>query len=273
MYKKAIKAVSVLKKGSSRPIIVIDELGDKYLVKLRHSLSNPYSSVCDYIACKIGFEMGLPVINPVLMQIDESILFENINYEGRMTIEKSRGWNIAYPFYENSVDVELSNIPIDSPLLKDLFRLDLFLLNIDRVNHNTNIIKVEQKYWSFDYETAFLILGILHEKDYSLLPSVLKSLRQHILYFHLTAEDFTWFLSCLKHVNIKNIIEYIPEDWLTSLQKVQLEKGIINALNNEKKYLEMIETIDTFPIVTEEMRKKQALENRLNFEKKVGKLW
>ena len=263
------KVLDVMKTGSSRPVIVEDKKGDKYLVKLRESLSNPFASISDFLACKMGANIGLPIVKPQIILLDASIDIKKVDEEVRSAIRKSYGWNIAYPFFDNAKDVKNTKNEIHKTNFTDLWIFDVFLLNIDRTIHNSNIIEADGRLISFDYETSMLILGSLQDKDFYNNDAVLKQIRQNPLYQqNFDKEQFIELATKLKHLNLSELIGFLPNDWVSTTKNLAqiLEQGISKAIHNKEIYFEMADKLPFIAIETEEERKKKVLENRKKFE-------
>jgi hypothetical protein len=268
-YLTGLRVLDVMKTGSSRPVIVEDKKGDKYLVKLRESLSNPFASISDFLACKIGSSIGLPIVKPHIMLLDASVDIKKVDEEVRDAVRKSYGLNIAYPFFDNAKDVKNTKNEIYKTNFSDLWIFDVFLLNIDRTVHNTNIIEADGRLISFDYETSMLILGSLQSKDFHQNDAILKQIRQNPLYTDdFNKEQFIELTTKLKHLNLSELIGFLPHNWVSATKNLAqiLEQDIHKAIHNNNIYYEMMDKLSIITIETEEARKKRVLENRKKFE-------
>ena len=268
-YLTGFKVLDVMKSGSSRPVIVEDKKGDKYLVKLRESLSNPYASISDFLACKMGSSIGLSVINPQIMYLDASVDVKKVDEEVRDALKKSIGFNVAYPFFDTAKDVINTKNENHKTNFDDLWIFDLFLLNIDRTIQNTNIIETNGSLISFDYETSMLILGSIQSVDFYQNATVLKQIRHNPLYTNdFDKEQFNELLSKLKHLNLSELIGFLPNDWVSKTENLAqiLKRDISKAIHNSSIYSEMVDKLAFITIETEEERKKRILENRKKFE-------
>ena len=264
--------LQVIKTGSSRPMVVEDDRGDRYLVKMRESLSNPYASVSDFICCKLGLALGLPVVDPVWMLLEPGIDWRNVDDEMQDTIAKSFGYNIAYPFFENAVDVKPADITPGEPPWLDLLIFDLLLLNIDRTLYNINLIRTKDGHlYSFDYETSMLVTGCLQGKSFHEHPGVLQQIRQNPLYFpSIDAERLLAMQAQLAQIDIARLLALFPPAWLPQWadQVTLLQARLSRDWQDETRYLPLLEQLAALTAESEEARKARVLKNREIFEQR-----
>lgn len=267
------KVLAVSRKGSSMPITIEGDDNNTYFLKLAGSLSGPLAHICDWLSCRIGNRIDLPTPIPSLVLIHEDLDTGPLDIEMKDLLRKSRGLNLAYPFYENVVDCTPELMASQTELLHRLFIFDLFLLNIDRIASNTNLLSTEGRIISFDYESSFLIMGIIQKTSYFAGPLVLKQLRHNPLFNeHITDDMVRSEFGRLRQVPIGDIVESLPEEWIQQTgQQTQpfaesLVTGLTEAIHSEEKYIELLHTLRTIPVETEEERKKRVRENRLKFK-------
>lgn len=251
-------------------MVVEDDRGDRYLVKMRESLSNPNASVSDFICCKLGLALGLPVVDPVWMLLEPGIDWRNVDDEMQDTIAKSFGYNIAYPFFENAADVKPSDITPGEPPWLDLLIFDLLLLNIDRTLYNINLIRTKDGHlYSFDYETSMLVTGCLQGKSFHEHPGVLQQIRQNPLYFpDIDAKRLLAMQAQLTQVDIARLLALFPPAWLPQWadQVTLLQARLSRDWQDETRYLPLLEQLPALSAESEEARKARTLKNREVFE-------
>jgi hypothetical protein len=270
-YSTVRKVWQVLQKGSSRPQVMEDAQGDRFLVKLRGSLSNPYASVSDFLCCHIGLALGLPVVQPHLIGINDEIDLELVDAEARDAVQKSMGINIAYPFLEEATDVLSDQLP-DHPALLDLFLLDCFMLNIDRNPQNTNLLIANDQLQSFDYETSMLVLAALSQQTTNIVPMVLQQLRRNPLYQeNIPVERIQAMQFKLQALDLSELFSPIPADWLEkgSERDVNLRTCLQAALKDTHRLPFILAKLSEIQPETEEMRRTRQLANRAQFERKL----
>lgn len=264
------RVIQVIKTGSSRPLVVEDEQGDRYLVKMRESLSNPYASISDFICCKLGLALGLPVIDPVWMLLEPGLDWQNVDDEMQDTIAKSFGYNIAYPYFEKAVDVKVNEITPGEPPWRGLFLFDLLMLNIDRGLHNLNLIRVKKRLYSFDYETSMLVTGCLQGKSFHEHPGVLQQIRQNPLHYPVSAEQLHTMQAQLSEVNISGLLAQFPPAWLPQWEEqvTLLYERLSRDWQDTDRYLPLLEHLHLLVPEPEEARKARILQNREAFEQR-----
>jgi len=270
-YTTARAVVEVLKKGSSRPQVMEDAQGDRFLVKLRGSLSNPYASISDFLCCNIGRALGLPVVQPHLIYINDEIDLELVDVEARDAVHKSQGINIAYPFLEDATDVLSDQLP-EHPALTDLFLLDCFMLNIDRNPQNTNLLMANDQLQSFDYETSMLVLAALSQQTTNIVPMVLQQLRRNPLYQEsIPVERMLAMQFKLQALDLSALFSTIPADWLEtgSDKDVNLRSVLQAALKDAHRLPFILAKLAEIQPETEETRRTRQLANRTQFERKL----
>lgn len=265
------RVIRVIKTGSSRPLVVEDGQGDHYVVKLRESLSNPYATISDFICCKLGLVLGLPVIDPVWMLIEPGIDWKNVDDEMQDTIIKSYGYNIAYPYFVNAVDVKTADIKPGEPPWSDLFLFDLLMLNIDRNVHNLNLIRVKERLYSFDYETSMLVTGCLQGKSYHEHLAILQQIRQNPLYYSdISPDPLQTMQMQLAQSDISGLLAQFPPACLPKWEEqVTL---LYERLNRDwldvNRYLPLLERLPGLVPETEEAKKARIFQNRESFERR-----
>lgn len=271
----AVRVQSAIKSGSSVPIVIEDGLGKRFLVKLRGGTSGEYANISEWIACKLGSALDLPVLQPCLVTLNSATEMSHIYIEVRELILKSLGLNLAFPFLENATDLKSQDLAVlSSDTLTRLFFFDVFWLNIDRNPKHTNLLKAGEQFIAFDYETSFLLQGILSGQTFFKSNGVAQQLRQNPLFTAaLTEERFLFELQRLKMIDFKAIVESIPNEWLSenpSIQKQQLMEGLNAAAQNPEPYLSLISNLQSLLPESEEDRIQRMLDNRLRFEQQVA---
>lgn len=267
------KVLAVSRKGSSMPITIEGDDNNTYFLKLAGALSGPLAHICDWISCRIGNTIELPTPVPSLVLLHDNLDTGPLDIEMKDLLRKSRGLNLAYPFYENVVDCTPELMAAHTELLHRLFIFDLFLLNIDRIASNTNLLSTEGTIISFDYESSFLIMGIIQNISYFAAPLVLKQLRHNPLYNEQITDSMVRSeFQRLKQVPLQPIVESLPEEWIQQTGQPThsfietMVTGLTEAVQSEDKYIELLHTLRTVPFESEEERKKRVRENRLRFK-------
>lgn len=264
-----------IRSGSSTPLLIETSEGQKYIVKLCAGLSGTTAILSEWLASRMGAAIGLPVQNPQLIRIDENTPVDHLYIEYRELIQKSFGLNLAYPFYEDAAVYD-SGDPrfLPHPAFEALYIYDVFLLNIDRTAANPNLLCAGDQFISYDYESSFLLLGIVEGKDFTTAASVLQKLRDNPLFRPEVPEvAVRAVFSRLMALDIPEFVDSIPLQWLALLgrdirtTREVLVSGLREAIRQEGKYLELLRRIEALIPVTEAERKRQIAANLKEFEK------
>lgn len=269
-----LQFLSFLPAGSSTPIVVQSADGRKYLVKLKGGQSGSFSYLNEWIAGRLGAALGLPVSVPETILIDETLDTAGIHEEVKDLIHKSFGLNLAFPFFENAVpcSAKTARAEYDDAAQK-LFAYDVFLLNTDRTAQNPNLLELDGRVFSFDYETSFLLIGIVQGKDFSQSDFVLQALRENPLFHQdLNASTATELFSRLQEADIAGIVDSLPAEWaaavrpdVANLKKV-LIKGLADAVERHAHFADTLRKIWEIIPENEADKKKRREANRARFE-------
>lgn len=268
--------VSVVKKGSSRPITAIASDGQAVFVKLNGGLSSPTAAISEMLSRAIGRAIGLPIIEMSLITLDHRADTSRVDTEVRDLLQKSYGLNTASVFYPDAIDVDLLNDSvIHTPVRERIFIYDLLLMNVDRSFANSNLLHIGTREYSIDYEASFMVMGALHAKDYLSSDAVRRALRHNPLYRPgITDESIAREFDALAEVDIASIVMKIPDAWFMFLStdagdcKRKLIKSITQHITNKDGYIELYRQLESIEFISEQERKRRNLENRNRFAAK-----
>jgi hypothetical protein len=269
---------SYLTTGSSTPIVVQDDAGSRFFVKLRGGQSGRYSYLCEWICGHLGYEIGLPINKPGLITIDETLEIGKIHEEVKDLIHKSFGLNLAFPFYENIRPCAPDRAhAVHTHATAALFAFDIFLLNTDRTIRNPNLMEAEGLLRSFDYETSFLLMGIMQDKDFSTSDFVLQALRENpICQAELDEKLVSNMFERLRGVDLTALVDSLPEAWISGWEispeavKDKLKKGLTEAIVQPEKFEETLKLVRTVTPENEAVKRKRRADNLAKFE--AGKI-
>ncbi|MBV6441097.1 MAG: hypothetical protein DYG98_26250 [Haliscomenobacteraceae bacterium CHB4] len=269
-----LQFLSFLPAGSSTPIVVQSADGRKYLVKLKGGQSGSYSYLNEWIAGRLGTALGLPVSVPETIRIDETLDTVGIHEEVKDLIHKSFGLNLAFPFFENAIpcSAKTARAEYDNAAQR-LFAYDVFLQNTDRSAQNPNLLELDGRVFSFDYETSFLLIGIVQGKDFSQSDFVLQALRENPLFHQdLNAVIATALFSRLQEADIAGIVDSLPAEWAAAVRpdvanlKKALIKGLADAMEQRDRFDNTLLDIGKIIPENEADKKKRREANRARFE-------
>lgn len=269
-----LQFLSFLPAGSSTPIVVQSADGRKYLVKLKGGQSGSFSYLNEWIAGRLGAVLGLPVSVPETILIDETLDTAGIHEEVKDLIHKSFGLNLAFPFFENAVpcSAKTARAEYDDAAQK-LFAYDVFLQNTDRTVQNPNLLEIDGRVFSFDYETSFLLMGIVQGKNFLQSEFVLRALRENPLFREtLRGEVVEALFNRLRRADIAGIVDSLPGEWASAVKpdvgnlKKVLQKGLSDAMEQHSHFTGTLRKIGEIVPENEEDKRKRREANRTRFE-------
>lgn len=269
-----LRVRTFLPAGSSTPIVVEDATGQPWLVKLRGGQSGSYAYLCEWIAGRLGAAIGLPLSVPATVAIDETLQINSLHEEVRDLIAKSYGLNLAFPFFDRAAPCTPQNARARyDRAAQQLFLYDVFLQNTDRTLKNPNLLELDGGVFSFDYETSFLIMGIMQDRDFSRSDFVLQALRENPLCHGETdAGMVADMFARLRAADLRAIVESLPEAWAAAVDgdvpalKNKLDKDLRQAIDRESEFFDTLKMIGAVSPESEEDKRKRREANRIRFE-------
>ncbi len=270
-----------LRKGSSLPLLVGADDGKKYVVKLNGAGDGVLANIVEWVTSKLGELLQIPVLQPVLVNIDASFPEQAGDPEIRELLEKSVGINLGTAYLPEATSYSASYAQrVDDFLKQQIFLFDVFLLNVDRTGVNPNMIIHDGKLWCLDYSSALAIRSSIIREPYR-EHVILKCLKLHPFYSqNLDPYGFIKNLKELPDVSIREIVDSIPAEWLGKLRNAKRGDESRTAITEkliEKKHhsIALRNRLDLLKVVKVETAEEIRLRtdaNRKTFERKWGKL-
>ncbi|WP_226669957.1 HipA family kinase [Metabacillus litoralis] len=270
--KEPLKFIRELRTGSSLPIVIQDGHNKEFFVKLSGSGEGTDSLVMEWVANKLALKMSLPVLEPFLLNIRNLWEYEIADIETRELIEKSSGFNLAFPYIKSEKLVDSDFIDKDNQLLF-LFFWDCFLINIDRTPHNLNLLKGGNKMIAIDYGFSFLLKKILSHSTVNISEQFLQQLKQHPFIpqetYDLKLKEFVLHLQSISLEDISHIIQELPEKWLNIDEKLYVAKQLWEKIQHPAHMYDILRQLPNVKVVTNQEAKLQRLVNRDQFVEKI----
>jgi hypothetical protein len=278
---RAVRFYEEVRAGSSLPLLVGGDDGNKYVVKLNGAGDGVVSNVVEWVSSKLGGLVQIPVLQPVLIAIDTGLADEAGDPETRELLERSAGINLGTPYLPEASAYSKRYWPrVDDFLKQQIFLFDLFLLNVDRTEMNPNMIIHHGDLWCLDYSSAMEIRGAINSEQYR-EHKLLKHLKRHPFYGEkLAAYGFVDQVSEIQDDSIRHIVDEIPAEWIGHL-KIAPEEAKSRSLIKEKlirkkpharTLLARLDLLRVLKVETEEEARLRTLENKKSFERKYGRL-
>jgi len=273
---KAARIDNIIRKGSSVPIIAVDENGNDYFVKAKGAGDGLTSLIADWIVTSIGHKLGLPVLRPEIILIDETTKINYPHEEVFDLVKRSYGLNLAYKYFPDAhIYNALSPHPDFDKETKDLiFLFDSFFVNIDRTKENPNIFNSKNNIYAVDFGACFLIKEIFDNIPYCLNREIQKLLKRNIFYDEkVSAERMVNMLRSLSRDEVSEIINGFPDEWIcgSKLTKNDLSSRLYSMMNEENHLEQALETLKSIELPTDEDLRKQKAANKKKFEEKIFK--
>jgi len=271
---RAAKINNVIKRGSSVPIIASDEQGNEFFVKAKGAGDGLTALIADWIVTSVGHKLGLPILKPEIIIIDEETLNNYPHEEVSDLIKRSYGANLAYKYFPDAqIYNALSPHPDFDRDIKDLiFLFDSFFVNIDRTKDNPNIFNSKNNIYAVDFGASFLIKEIFDNIPYCRNVEIQKLLKRNI--FYNESADVSLMLDRLGSMTkeqVSEIIDAFPDEWIAGsrVTKNELSGKLFILLNKENHLTEALEVLKKIELPSdEEIRMKKAA-NKKKFEEKA----
>lgn len=264
------------------PVTAVDESGAKYIVKLKGTGEGYISAISEWIAGNLAGMLGLPVIKPVLINIDTNTAVKPKYDELDDLIAKSYGVNIGFPYVENAeqFDKQKHAAAASNDELELIMLFDMFILNIDRRENNPNLLTADKKIYSLDYGVSLLIKCILFDIDFKNNRRMYKELKRNPLYHDkVNPENLITRLAKIPFEKFVVMTNQIPDDWFTGLEldvkesKLKLREKVWNAITYPSHLFTINRVLRETEADSEEDIRRKQLENKGDFIEKYLKNW
>lgn len=273
---KAAKIDNVIRKGSSVPIIAADENDNYFFVKVKAAGDGLTSLIADWIVTSIGNKIGLPILKPEVIFIDETTLINYKHPEISDLVKRSYGYNLSYKYFP---DAQLYYVPAPHPdftkEVKDLiFLFDSFFVNIDRTRDNPNIFNSKNNIYAVDFGACFLIKEIFDDIPYCLNPEIQKLLKRNIFYSeNVNAETLLEKFRTISKDDINETVNSFPDEWIagSKLKKDELSSKLYSLMNEENHLSKALQVLKNIEVPTDEELKKNREANKRKFEEEIFK--
>lgn len=273
---KALRIENIVRKGSSTPIIAADEDNNLHFVKAKGTGDGLTALISDWIVTSIGNKIGLPILKPELILIDEST--EVLYRHGEISdlVKRSYGYNLSYKFYENAEIYNSISTQVDFlPAVKDLiFLFDSFFVNIDRTKENPNIFISGKDIFASDFGASFLIKEIFDEIPYCQNPEIQKLLKRNIFYNDdVNVDKFLTMVRSIDKNELEKIVLEFSDEWIAGsrLSKQDLYRKLCTFIYDESYLEKTLAVLKTIEVPSDEELKLKRLANKKKFEDEIFK--
>lgn len=213
---RATRYVTPLREGGSLPAIVEADDDGMYVLKFRGAGQGPKALIAELVAGEIARAAGLPVPEIVFVEFDPELARTEPDPEIQDLMRASAGLNLALDYLPGSVMFDPVAEQPDADLASAIVWFDAYVTNVDRTPRNTNMLMWHRQLWLIDHGAAlyFHHAGTTYrERSHDPFPMI----KNHVLLQcadSLLEVDSKMSERLTPNV-IQNIVELIPEAWLT----------------------------------------------------------
>jgi len=212
----ATRYVTPLREGGSLPALVEADDDGLYVLKFRGAGQGPKALVAEVVVGELARELGFPVPELVLVELDATIGRAEPDPEIQDLLLASDGLNLGVDFLPGSLPFSPAAGPAPDPdFAADVVWLDALVTNVDRTAQNPNLLWWHERLWLIDHGAA---LYFHHQWDGFMerSGSPFPLIRDHVLLPLASelAEADAEMSAGLTEDAIAGIVETIPADWL-----------------------------------------------------------
>jgi hypothetical protein len=207
--------ISPLREGGSLPALAEADDDFKYVLKFRGAGHGVKALIAELIGGEIARVLNLKMPELVFANLDEAFGRTEGDEEIQDLLQGSQGLNLALHFLSGAItfDPVVTKLPAD--LASQIVWLDAFITNVDRTFRNTNMLIWHKELWLIDHGASLYFHHSWNSwEKHAKSPFTL--IKDHVLLPQATelAETDLAFKKLLTKETLKDIVDYIPEDWL-----------------------------------------------------------
>jgi len=211
-----IRYVTPLREGGSLPAIAEADDGFLYVLKFRGAGQGPKALIAELIGGEVARLLGFKIPEIVFANLDTAFGRTEPDEEIQDLLKASVGLNLGLHYLSGSITYDPAVLKLPSLLASQIVWLDCLLMNVDRTARNTNMLVWNKELWLIDHGAALYFhhswtnweeqskKPFTQVKDHVLLPQA----------GELEAVDAA-FAPLLTEERIRNIVDLVPEEWLT----------------------------------------------------------
>ena len=234
----ATRYVTPLREGGSVPALVEADDDGLYVVKLLGAGHGRKALVAELLAGEIGRQLGLPVPDLVLVELDPALARAEPDQEIHELLERSAGTNVGLDFLPGALAFSPAVGPAPEPdLAAAVVWLDAFTTNVDRTPRNPNLIVWHRRLHLIDHGSALYIHHTWRDPaDHARRP--FEPIRDHVLLpFASSIRDADARLApLLDQATLESLAASIPDDWLRA------EDRLPDANAHRRAYVDYLTT-------------------------------
>jgi hypothetical protein len=149
----ATRYVAPLREGGSMPGLVEADDDGFYVLKFRGAGQGPLALVAEVLAGEVGRQIGLPVPELVLIDLDPALGRAEPDPEIQDLITGSAGLNLGVDFLPGALPFTPA-ADVDGAWAADVVWFDALMTNVDRTPRNPNLLCWHGAVWLIDHGAA-----------------------------------------------------------------------------------------------------------------------
>jgi hypothetical protein len=148
----ATRYVTPLREGGSLPGLVEADDDGLYIVKFRGAGQGLKALVAELIVAELGLAAGLPIPEPVLVELDAELGRAEPDPEVQQLITSSGGTNFGLDFLPGALEYMPGSGSAE--FAAEVVWFDALMTNVDRTARNPNLITWHGRTWLIDHGAA-----------------------------------------------------------------------------------------------------------------------
>lgn len=257
---EALTDFGLMDSGTTEPMKIrgVDiETGERgqFVVKFINSSRMSAKSSCrELLGCWMARELDISVVEPVLVNINETFVSNLLGKNGYHSALKSIGLNYGSVYEAGYNLVPNNNFTLDYKLTeqaKMIFMFDMFIANADRGAGKPNVLSNGENLLVFDHELAFSFVDIIsflrNPKPWTIGAAEQEMYEKHYFYpyFRKQELDFSTLtdkLTCFNTEFWNKAIDFIPKLWKTD-ELNEIRNHLDSIIANKSIFAEQLTKI------------------------------
>jgi hypothetical protein len=197
-------------------IIEADDCGT-YVLKFRGAAQGPKALVAEAICAELARACGLPIPEPVLVEVDPVLGRSEPDPELQAPLKASGGLNFGLDFLPGAIAFDPALGGVSAELASRIVWFDALVANVDRTARNTNLLIWHKEIYLIDHGAA-----LFYQHDWAAFVtragSRFAQIRDHVLLpqaSELRAADAA-LAPRLDRERVRAAVETVPAAWLES---------------------------------------------------------
>ena len=211
-----IRYVTPLREGGSLPALTEADDGFLYVLKFRGAGQGPKALIAELLGGEMAKAVGLRVPELVFANLAEGFGRMERDEEIQDLLKFSVGLNLGLHYLSGAISFDPTVMKVSAAEASMIVWLDGYLMNVDRTAKNTNMLCWHRELWMIDHGASlYFHHGPTDWSEQAFRPFNL--IKDHVLLMQASdlEEADTKAKSFLTEKKIREIVAYLPDDWLS----------------------------------------------------------